>query len=337
VPVSLMVGSGDSDRAPAPAGPTVTIDSLSELPAGAPPAVDYLLDRTYVFSDGGRVELDVDPGSVLDAAPYPGGVVVAALSSAPVADHLWFTRDGELAHGGCGGEEVVLSRDGSLFAYARTVRGCDSWTRSPVLMWGRTAQMAADPLHVDVLNGQRVEPVGVSTDRLLFNAADSTGRGSPPRVYTIDKAGMPVEVEGIARAAAWDPATSRVAGCPSEGSCVVVDERDGTVQLRLDPGEKPLSFSPDGRYLASVTGQGGRSTTVAIRDSRTGDPVAAVAGAGPAFEGDDSIAWEDSDHVLLAWVDTDGEGLVRLGVDGSAVRATSVTEPTVGGYLLPGS
>jgi dipeptidyl aminopeptidase/acylaminoacyl peptidase len=155
-------------------------------------------------------------------------------------------------------------------------------------------------------------------------------------VFTIDEVGMPVEVKGIVRASAWDPVTERVAGCSADDRCVVVDEQDGTVQLTLDPGEEPLSFSPDGRYLATMTGQGERSTTVTVRDSRTGDRVVTLAGEDDAYHGDDStVAWEDDRHLLLARVDADGEALVRLGVDGSTELATSPAEPTIGGYLLP--
>ena len=117
-----------------------------------------------------------------------------------------------------------------------------------------------------------------------------------------------------------------------------MDERDGRVRLTLDPGEAPLSFSPDGRYLATVTGQAEASSTVTVRDSRTGDVVVVLAGDNAALQGaQSSVAWEDSGHLLVALVDTDGEALVRLGVDGTTERATAVAEPTIGKYLLPGS
>ena len=339
VPAGSTTVSGGRDRTPAPAGQTASTGPLSELPTGAPPAVDYLLDRTYVFADGDRVELDVNPGTVLDAAPYTDGVLVTVRSptaaSSEIADHLWFTRDGQLEHGGCGGEEVVLSADGAEFAYARTVRDCDRWGRWPVLQWGSTEDMLGTPRHLDTLEGQRVEPVGISTEQILYNATGSTGSSRARRVYTIGEVGIPVEVEGIARATAWDPATGRVAGCPSEGSCVVVDDRDGAVQLTLDPGEEPLSFSPDGQYLATVRGDGGRSTTITVLHVPSGDVVVAWTGDSAAFQGHDSVAWEGSGALLIAAVDTDGEGLVRLGMDGSTELATPITAPTVGGFLLP--
>lgn len=76
--------------------------------------MDHLLGRTYVSADGDSVELDVEPGTVLEAAPHPGGVMVTVRSpsAAPteIADHLWFARDGWFEHRGCGGEEVGPSR-----------------------------------------------------------------------------------------------------------------------------------------------------------------------------------------------------------------------------------
>lgn len=346
VPAAVVMGMDDGpDRTPAPAGPasgaTVTIGSLSDLPAGAPPAVDYVLDQTYVFATGGRTELDVEPGSVRDAAPYPGGVLVTtqtpAASSVGIADHLWVSRSGELESSGCGGEELALSRDGTLAAHVfLDGGGCGRWV-GPVLRWGTTAGAETDYADIVTTNDQRVEPVGVTAERVLYNTFDPQS-GDPLRVTTTTDLGPPVEVPGLATASAWDPATGRVAGCSVEGRCVVVDEQDGSVLLTLDAGEEPLSFSPDGRYLATMTGQGDGSTTVTVRDSRTGDRVVTLAGEDDAYHGDDStVAWEDDRALLLTRVDADGEALVRLGVDGSAELATPVADPTLGGYLLPGA
>ena len=341
VPAGLALGSAGPDRTPSPAETTVTIGSLSDLPMGAPPAVDYVLDRTYVFADGKTTELAVDPGSVLDATPYSGGVLVATRSQAAdavgIADQVWFGPGGQVEDRGCGGEELVLSGDGAHAAYAYLDNGCGRW-RSVGLRWGPTAEGRAAPLDIVTANGQSVEPVGVTADRALYNVVDSTGGEPRLRVYTTDEWGPPVEVRGIARASTWDPTAGRVAGCSADGQCVVVDEGDGAVQLTLDPGEKPLSFSPDGRFLATATGADEQSATVTVRDSRTGDIVVTLEGDGAAFQGDDaSVAWEGSTHLLIARVDGDGEALLRLGIDGSAELATPAAEPTLGGYLLPGS
>ena len=345
VPAAVVMNVGGPDRTPSPVGPaggaTITIGSLSELPSGATPAVDFVLDQTYVFAAGGRTELDVEPGSVRDAAPYPGGVLVTtqtpAAGSVGIADHLWFSRDGELEYPGCGGAELALGGDGKLAAHVFLDGGdCGRWV-GPVLRWGPTAGEDADDADIVTADGQRVEPVGVTAERVLYNTYDAAN-GDPLWVTTTTELGPPVEVPGLATASAWDPATGRVAGCPADGRCVVVDEQDGSVVLSLDAGEEPLSFSPDGRYLATMTGQGEPSTTVTVRDSRTGDRVVTLTGEEDAYHGDGStVAWEDDRHLLLARVDADGEALVRLGVDGSAALATPVAEPTIGGYLLPGA
>src|SRR5688500_8337926 len=163
VPAGLALGTADPDRTVAPAETTVTMGSLSDLPMGAPPAVDYVLDRTYVSADGTKTELAVDAGSVLDATPYLGGVLVATRSqgadSVGIADQVWFGPDGHVEHRGCGGEEMALSGDGAHAAYAFLDNGCGGWS-SVVLRWGPAAEGTADPLDIVTANGQRVEPVG---------------------------------------------------------------------------------------------------------------------------------------------------------------------------------
>lgn len=346
VPTGVVLALDDGPgRTPAPAGPaegpTVRIGRLSTLPAGARPAVDYVIGEVYVFAAGGRTELDVGPGGVRDAAPFPSGVVVTTNTNAVgIADHLYFGRDGELDYSGCGGEEFALSSDGRLAAYVNPGRGCDSWRR-PLLTWGPTADQEVSgsltETEVGTADGQRVEPVGVTADRTLYDVSDPAS-GEPAGVYVTGESGPPVEVTGIVRATTWDPITERVAGCTADDRCVVVDERDGSVLLALDAGEEALSFSPDGRHLATVTGAGAPSATVRVRDSRTGELVVTLAGDDAAAQGDPAaVAWEDSSHLLLSRVDPDGEALVRLGIDGTLSLATSLHKPTLGGYLLPGA
>lgn len=345
VPVGIVLTSDDPRPSPAPAAPsgppTVTIGSLSELPTGAPPAVDHVLGETYVFASGEQVEMDVEPGSVRDAAPYHGGILVTAntpaTASIGIATQHELDRTGSVRATGCGTEELALSPDGALtlFGYLDYPRDCEHWI-GPILAWGPAARAGADK-DIVTSNGQRLEPVGVTDGRALYNTFDADS-GDPLWVTITTELGPPVEVPGLTTASAWDPATSRVAGCRGDGSCVVVDEQDGAVLLTLDTGEEPLSFSPDGRYLATVTGWGETSATVSVRDSQTGDRVVTLAGEEDAYQGDPSaVAWEDDRHLLLSRGDADGEALVRLGVDGSLALATPVAEPTLGGYLLPGA
>jgi hypothetical protein len=337
-PTALAVDWHTGADLPVASRPASDDGLLSQLPEGSAPAVGYLLGRTYVAADGSRTELDDTVGSVLDVAPYPDGLLVTTPSSSGgpdgIADQVRLGPDGQLEVRGCGGGELAVSGDGELVAHAYLDNGCGRWN-SVVLAWGSTSRADAVVHDIVTPNGQQVEPIGVTADQVLYNAL-VPGDGAPEwRAYTTTELGPPVEVGGVARAEDWDPASGRVAGCTTDGRCVVVGE-GGTVQLRLDEGEVPLAFSPDGRYLATRTPEDDATTTVTVRDSVTGDPVARLAGnaAAPSAL---SAAWEGSGHLLVAQVEGDQQALVRVGVDGTVELATTPTALAEGGYLLSAS
>jgi hypothetical protein len=349
LPVGIVLGTGP-DSAPEPAGPveesvTVRIDSLADLEQGAPPAIDHVEDTTYVFASGERLDLPVADGSVIDAAPYQGSVLFATSepgvgSVAPTLTLL--DRDGTVRWERCGSGDLAVSADRTSSGFAWLAGDCDqSWSR-PRIEWG--------PAHADgpVLDGplvegslepgQRLQPVEVADDRMLYNVSDPTNSQRPHVELALGRTGRS-PVPGLFEAYAYDASAGLVAGCSrDDGRCRLVDHYDGAPQLTLPEDEYPLAFSPDGRHL--VTTQGGREAppgVLLVRDVESGDLVVRMDGSNAFLATDSALAWEDDEHLLFGRVDREGEALVRLGLDGSLELATRVEEPTLGGYLLPGS
>jgi hypothetical protein len=341
IPVGVVLGTGP-DGSPEPAGPvepvTARIDTVSDLEQGAPPAIDHVDDTTYVFASGERVELPVDDGAVLDAAPYGGGVLVASaeLGTGTRAPGLtWVDRDGTVRWTRCGSGELVTSREGTVTAYAYIDGGdCSRWI-GPVLAWGPATGVGVDK-DIVTANGQRIEPVGVTDDHALYNVLDARTNMEEAVALSTDL-GPPQQVPGLLRAFAYDAATGLVAGCPADGRCLVVDAEEGSPRLTLDDNEVPRAFSPDGRRIVTEVLGSDAPTNLTVRDVATGEVLLRMTGTPSMVPLSSALAWEDDEHLLFSRVDSSGEALVRLGVDGSLELATTVEEPTLGGYLLPGS
>lgn len=343
LPVGLVLGTGP-DSSPEPAGPTepvtVRIDSLTDLEQGAPPAIDHVDGSTYVFASGERLELSVEPGVVLDAAPYRGGALVSGAGDPEVASLAagltWFDRDGTERWTRCGSPELTVSVDGNLSAHAYIDGGdCSQWT-GPVLAWGPASDDAPDK-DIVTPNGERVEPVAVTEDHVLYNTTATVGRQRQAVMLTTEL-GPPEQVPGLANALTYDEPSGLVGGCPVDGRCGLFDVADGTAALTLDDREVPRAFSPDGRHLLTTTIADGHPGILTVRDVETGDPVVRMDGGEDTYLAiDTALAWEDDEHLLFGRVDRTGQALVRLGLDGSLELATPLEEPTLGGYLLPGS
>lgn len=343
IPLGIVLAVGP-DASLEPAGPSsprvVRVDALSDLTQGAPPAIDHVDDRAYVFASGERLELPVDDGGVLDAAPYLGGILVASAgprlgSAAPASPKLMLLdRDGTPRWTRCGSDVIGVSANRSTAAFGWSL-DCARWS-APRIEWGPTdGEAPARTRRVGA--GQQIEPIGVTAERVVVNVVDPA-TGEPLGVEVVEEVGRPRLVPGLARATGWAPAQGLVAGCPAAGPCVVVDESDGSPLITLADGEVPLSFSPDGRLVATLREDDAGSASLTVRDVETGDAMVTLLGATDTFQGDaSSTAWEDPSHLLITRVDADGEALVRLGTDGSIELATPVQQPTLGGYLLPGS
>ncbi|MFC6286264.1 hypothetical protein ACFP3Q_07775 [Nocardioides sp. GCM10027113] len=338
--IALPVGAILADRpatAPAPAEPpgkpvTLRLDSAAELPQGAPPAVDHAFGGTYVFADGDTVELPVGGGPIRDAAPYLDGVLVASLprrNGGYPLDLTLVDRNGETRWTRCGlGPRV--SGDGSTTGFAWMEGDCDISWRGARLEWGPATDsgpVSGGPLAQDA----QISPVAVTEDRIVYNIGEYDPAVEGVRIA--EGRSGPEVVPGVAWAATAAPEAGLVGGIDDTGTWGVYDESgDGVLRLR-DRNERPVSFSPDARFVVTRHDAGG-NPTLRIREIATGRAVVTLQGLGLGG----AFSWEDPLHVLLACFDGDGrQSLVRLGVDGSLERATPARESTQGDYLLPRS
>ncbi|MCW2791506.1 MAG: hypothetical protein JWO76_604 [Nocardioides sp.] len=172
---------------------------------------------------------------------------------------------------------------------------------------------------------QVARPVGVgSRGSVVYNLTGSSGqrRGS----WTTGPGGTRSAPRRLPLYLAEAARGHLVAGQLQHGCQVVL--RDEAELWRRCDGFKLAGFSPDGRYLAAWhTATGGEFESAYVLDARTGRVVTSTSVGRPtAFHAlpSGAIAWEDSRHLLLAFVDSrsvDWE-LLRLGLDGRIARTT---------------
>lgn len=342
VPVGILLG-GDDERAPQPApAPTsvVTADigSLGELAQGAAPGTDYVDDRTYVATDGARTDLPVgDAGRLSAVAPYRGGFLVTASNPAlpNAADVTSLDEAGSTRWTRCGSDQLAVSEDGRVTGYATIVYGdgCEPWVGA-VLTWGLTDE----PRDLDeqvTSNGERVDPVAVTDEDMVYNASDAK-TGESLRVYVTPLMGPPEEVPGLASAADLDHASGTLAGTDTDGNAVLVDVRTGEVRAELGSGRVPVSFSPDGRYVVTASYDGDGRPPITVHDVTTGEEVLVVPAPEPGGPLPDpwAVAWEDDTHLLVGALDTAEQAIVRVGLDGTVELATTPAPETLAGFLF---
>lgn len=353
VPVGLFVADRPgSAPTPTPAGPVgeadiVRIDALGDLELGAPPAIGHVDDGTYVLPSGKRVELPVrEDAPVTDAAQYLGGVLFTSqfqvLGEDPGPATLMTTAtlvdlDGVERWSRCSHFNLAESPDRRATALAWFDGECgESWS-APHVELGPTE--AGEPLaSTDLDEDRKVRPVDASGDAVLYVVGDPFLDGERQRVELAHD-GAPRTIPGLVSATAYDAGSGLVAGCAWGGNCMLVDAEDGTPRLVFPEPEQPVSFSPDGRLVVSTRGNIDEGLGLVVRDVASGEALVRLEGDRDAFMGRPPhwLTWEDSDHLLFTRVDSDGEALVRFGVDGSLELATPVRKPTLRGYVLPGT
>jgi hypothetical protein len=268
----------------------------------------------------------------------PGAIEsVVALARAPGGGWLVASRvgaDGRTTGMSTQGFSVVSRLDDSLqpiwtrFGGGRFAAGSDG-----SVAWFVVPERAESPGHLTLTTGTTLrawripfpdvaDPIGVgAAHAVVYNLA--TARGDPRGTWRTTLHGHPQRLPLYLGDAA---AGTLVAGRLSDGCLVVLD---GTTRLwRRCDGLRAAEFSPGGRYLAAWhTATGGEFESAYVLDARTGHTVTTTTDTAPrAFHGmpSGSVAWEDDQHLLLAFDDalSDDWEVLRLGLAGRLTRAT---------------
>lgn len=170
---------------------------------------------------------------------------------------------------------------------------------------------------------QAAVPVGITPEReVVYNLMSDAGSFLGVWV-TRANAGPERLPMWFATAASAD----LVSGQLRNGCQVVWDLRTSTELWHTCAGYRVAGFSPDGHYVAAWhTATGGEFESVFIFDARTGARVTDSTVDAPAdFHGLPSgdVAWEDNNHLLIAF-NADGDwATLRLALDGHLERATA--------------
>ena len=319
VPTAVMLhDDGSPSPTPAPttppsASPTATAPSgtasapasrhvLESIPQGRAPGITYLQDGVVHLDQGGTTPLPAGTAPVNAFTSYHGGWLVGTGAGGPDLV-TWYDGTGAKKSEGPGLGRFAVSEDGTRTAYPQ----------SGAIHIGITSGMSDSeqtiPGRADV-----VWPIGfLRGDALVYQAGNGkvavSGAGTLP---------------GLASASAVSATDDLVAGVDAGGQTVVVS-RTGQVAWRS--AEWSVSgFSTDGRYAAATNGaSNGAGTEVAILDARTGHVVAqhALPGNG-AVIGPQAVMDVDGSLLVAATDDTLAETVLRLDVDGTLTRATTV-------------
>jgi hypothetical protein len=326
VPTGIQVNTalGDNDaptppvasQAPEPVG-RVTLD-VDRLPTGDGPGVAWLEGTTLVRTDGTATDLGADHDQL---AAFGDGYAVQRLVDTDTGERVVevLDADGDVTWSSPTIDAFAVSPDGTLLVIA------DPRNRLLLLQAGETTPTPLD----EAQNSQPVAPVAVTgsapceSDCLVYYAVSGPDAG----VNVLDVADGHLENAGPFERLDAVTADGRRAGQVSSDaiettSCSAVLE--GRRQLWRTCDHSLSDFSPDGRHLVGTDAylDGLGRSMVALLDAGTGDPVVTYEVDTRAGDLIADWAWEDDEHLLLT-VHSGGDWqVVRVGLDGTAERAT---------------
>lgn len=291
-----------------------------DLPAGPPPAVAYVDRGTYVDPHGRRTPLPDERG-ISGVVPYDGGFLVSDTAWFERSNGLALVRDGRPVRGWfpdrlCSSGTPAASDDGAYVAWVATL--------CPESGWSGTGQVHR--ARVDG-TGEVTEPLGSQSSVVGFLGSRVVYVESNPwRVLVTDFATPPIRIPGIDFVVDVDERRGRLIGVRGDHARVVVDLA-GRVVWRSQHGSLG-AFSPRGGHVVAW-----RRHELTVLDADDGSVVATLRNPSRWAT---SMAWEDERHLLVVASRHGRSAVVRLGLDGSAERATPVAAERPGDppYLL---
>lgn len=315
-----------STTTPSPTVSAGTAASLTDVPFGRKPGIDYLDGDAYVDMNGGRTQ---DPAltTATAATPVRDGLLFALPGDTPDRADLWIHTTSGDHRLGCGRNRFAMSDDGVVSAYW-VMDACSPDSAGKLYDGVDNTMGEGGPGFVRTPAGVVIDPVGVQTEAVVVNA----WHGQDPTAELIDiGTGRATPLSALRLVSGSDEnnrvVSGELAGQPAGqvGESAVVDATTGSVEWRT--GWQLGQFSTDGRYVVGLRSGSGSADSYAVFDAVTGLKVADLPTWGSGWVS--QVAW-DFDDTLLAVVD-DGSGrtaIVRFGLNGDVTRATPVREQT---------
>lgn len=300
--------------------------SLPGIPLGEAPRVAYLEGDAFVTAKGERVTAPVFR-TATTATSLGDGVLVAGRTTtqrpfAPIS----LVSGGSTQRLGCGTPTFALGSGDPAYWLSD---GC-RFVGPGRLFHGTT--ITPTP------KGVIYSPVG-STSRGLVANADAVlpKAAGPSGPVLIGPDGSSSRIPRVITVAAVSPSGALVVGTNSLGNSVVTELSTGAVQWHARRGTLG-HFSASGRYVVAIQNVGvqtaqGVGDVVGIRDAATGHRVMSTVLPHLSIVG--RPVWEGDESVLVVAQDRDQQqAIVRVGLDGSITRATSVAQSGEGTFRL---
>ncbi|HEX3932246.1 MAG TPA: hypothetical protein VHW64_16210 [Nocardioides sp.] len=322
---------------PGPSHPT-PLGSLPDLPMSGAPRVGLVSGDVYLAASGQRVT-SARISTALTFAPDGSGVLLASDQTGHLT--LWqVATDGSTTKVGCGTQTFAIDGDTPTYWVSDDcgLHGAGS------LVTGTTRQATARAMSYSPVG--RVGGGIVADSGPTFPGQGSAGSRADAQVagsVVVAADGTVTKIPGLTIVQDATTAGDLVLGVNGYDRSRVVDATTGDVRWTADTWSLG-AFSSSGRYTSGYQ-EVGRQTSpgvgdvVAAWDSATGRQVMRLVLPGMVLRS--TPVWEGDSAMLVVVEDLERqEAVLRVGLDGSATRATPVlpgTELHRLGYRLAGA
>ncbi len=297
--------SPSSPTSTAPVGPGAWVDGL---PVGPPPAIGYVIGRTYHSAGGRTVRLPRQLHGVSSIARFGDGyLVTSGIGFEGTVGVQRLDADGAPVGPGANMTSAPVLGQGGSTLYWITFTPPEALPQVPtVLHIGDVASGATETITLRRAANTLPSVKGVLGDVIVTNRVPGTA------VLVTSTAGSPRRLRALGYAAATSTRGALIAGRTGRSyrHGMVYDYRRSHVLWRAR-AVVPHSFSPSGRRLLASTRQG-----FAIVGSRTGRDIVALTDSDPRparWPFGDPV-WEDERHLLAEVVRGRRAAIVRFDV-----------------------